>query len=71
MGEAPAEIREEIARTRVRMGATIDALAAKADVKDRARGWFWLRVAAIRARAHAMLASLSSAVRARRGALRG
>ena len=37
MGEDPGEIREEIDRTRDQMAETVDALAAKADVRTRTR----------------------------------
>ena len=37
MGQDPGEIREEIEATRDRMSHTADALAAKADVRSRAR----------------------------------
>jgi hypothetical protein len=37
MGEDPDRIREEIVRTRLEMGETVDALGYKADVKGRAK----------------------------------
>jgi len=37
MGEDPDQIREEIVRTRLEMGETVDALGYKADVKARAK----------------------------------
>jgi hypothetical protein len=37
MGEDPDRIREEIVRTRLEMGETVDALGYKADVKARAK----------------------------------
>jgi Protein of unknown function (DUF3618) len=37
MGQDPDAIRDEVARTRERMGETIDALGYKADVKTRAK----------------------------------
>jgi hypothetical protein len=38
VGQEPGEIREEIEGTRERMSQTADELAAKADVRSRARG---------------------------------
>jgi Protein of unknown function (DUF3618) len=37
MGQDPAQVREEIERTRARMGEHVDALAYKADVPSRAK----------------------------------
>jgi hypothetical protein len=37
MGEEPAQIRQQIENTRAQMGETVDALAYKADVKERAK----------------------------------
>jgi len=37
MGEDPGQIREQIEETRAQMGDTVDALAYKADVKERAK----------------------------------
>jgi ElaB/YqjD/DUF883 family membrane-anchored ribosome-binding protein len=37
MGEDPSQIREQIEETRAHMGDTVDALAYKADVKERAK----------------------------------
>ena len=37
MGEDPGRIREQIEETRTQMGGTVDALAYKADVKERAK----------------------------------
>jgi hypothetical protein len=37
MGEDPGQIRQQIEETRAQMGDTVDALAYKADVKERAR----------------------------------
>src|SRR5688500_20151726 len=37
MGEDPGQIRQEIEETRAQMGDTVDALAYKADVKERAK----------------------------------
>jgi hypothetical protein len=39
MGDDPSAIREEIATTREEIGETIDQLAARSDVRGRARGW--------------------------------
>jgi hypothetical protein len=39
MGDDPSAIREEIATTREQLGETIDELAARADVKSRAKHW--------------------------------
>jgi ElaB/YqjD/DUF883 family membrane-anchored ribosome-binding protein len=37
MGEDPREIRQQIEETRAQMGDTVDAIAYKADVKERAK----------------------------------
>ena len=37
MGEDPGQIREQIEETRAQMGDTVDAIAYKADVKERAK----------------------------------
>jgi phage tail protein X len=37
MGEDPGQIRQDIEETRAQMGDTVDALAYKADVKERAK----------------------------------
>ena len=37
MGEDPGQIRQQIEETRAQMGDTVDALAYKADVKERAK----------------------------------
>ena len=37
MGEDPGQIRQQIEETRTQMGDTVDALAYKADVKERAK----------------------------------
>jgi gas vesicle protein len=39
MAQRPEEIRREIDHTRGELGDTVDALAAKADVPSRAKGW--------------------------------
>lgn len=48
MGKSTGEIREEIERTRDRMGETVDAIAYKADVPNRMREAVGARVASMK-----------------------
>jgi len=57
--ETVPEIQQEIEQTRERLGQTVEALAAKADVKARAQA----KTDEIRARAQDKAAELSSRVR--------
>ena len=57
--ETVPEIQQEIEQTRERLGQTVEALAAKADVKARAQA----KADEIRARAQDKAAELSSRVR--------
>ncbi len=53
------DIQQEIERTRERLGETVEELAAKADVKARARG----KVADVKAKAKGKAAELSGRAR--------
>ena len=55
----PAELQQEIERTRERLGATVEELAAKADVKARAQA----KAAQMKARAQGKAAELSGRLR--------
>ncbi len=55
------EIQQEIERTRDRLGETVDELAAKADVKARARA----RAAEVKARAYERATKVSGSVKDR------
>jgi Protein of unknown function (DUF3618) len=61
------ELQQEIERTRERLGATVDELVAKADVKSRARA----RAAQARARAQGRVAAVSGRVRRSAAVRRG
>jgi hypothetical protein len=57
--EAPHEIQQEIEQTRERLGQTVEELAAKADVKARARA----KATEMKARAQAKAADISKQMR--------
>src|SRR5579864_4102666 len=65
--ETRQEIEQEIEQTRERLGATVEELAARADVKARARG----KAAEVKAGAQARAAAVSGRAKAELTALPG
>ena len=65
--EIRQDIEQEIEQTREQLGATVEELAARADVKARARG----KAAEVKARAQARAAEVSGQVKAELTALSG
>jgi ElaB/YqjD/DUF883 family membrane-anchored ribosome-binding protein len=62
MGKDPSEIRDEIERTRARMGETIEALSYKADVPSRAREAVNERVETVRETVRGRAAQVMSGI---------